>query len=273
VGNTVLDHSINDRDLRQTLFNQVDPERLARQMESVERLLTGKHSHVLNLIVDRFPYLRQFTPALLEHLAFHLEEGAQSTVIEAARLLREMNRENRRKLPEDAPTEFIPKKLRPLVEQDGEVDKQAWECVLLTALRDEIRAGNVFVAQSKRFGRFDDFFIPDSRWEAQREGFFARAGLPARAEDVPAYLTDRLNQAYDRFLALLPENTYASVHDNRWQLSADPAEKLDEEAKQRLETLKAWIAGHLRESKLPELLIEVDNELHFTHHFMLSAQS
>lgn len=272
VGNTVLDSSIDDRDLRQTLFNQVDPERLARQMASVERLLTGRHSHVLNLVVDRFNYLRQFAPAFLEHLHFHLEEGAQSTVVEAAQLLQDMNRESRRKLPEAAPNEFIPRKLRSLVAQDGVVDKHAWECVLLTAIRDEIRAGNVYVEQSKRFGRFDDFFIPDSRWEAQRESFFARAGLPAKAEDVPAYLTGRLNQAYDRFLTLLPENTYARVNENRWQLSADPGEKLDEEGKQRLEGLKAWIAGHLREIKLPELLIEVDNELHFTRHFMLPAQ-
>ena len=70
----------------------------------------------------------------------------------------------------------------------------------------------------------------------------------------------------------MPENTYARVNENRWQLSADPGEKLDEEGKQRLEGLKAWIAGHLREIKLPELLIEVDNELHFTRHFMLPAQ-
>jgi hypothetical protein len=202
VGNTVLDRSIDDRDLRQTLFNQVEPERLTRQMESVARLLTGKHSHVLNLVVARFSY-RQFTPALLEHLEFHLEEGAQSTITEAAHLLQEMNRENRRKLPEDAPTAFIPKKLRSLVVQEGVVDKHAWECVLLTAIRDEIRAGNVYVAQSKRFGRFDDFFFSDAHWEVQRESFFARAG----AQDVPAYLTDRLNQAYDRFLALLTENT------------------------------------------------------------------
>ena len=185
VGNTVLDSSIDDRDLRQTLFNQVDPERLARQMESVERLLTGKHSHVLNLVVARFTYLRQFAPALLEHLEFHLEEGAQSTVVEAAQLLREMNRENRRKLPEDAPTEFIPKKLRSLVEQDGVVDKHAWECVLLTAIRDEIRAGNVFVEQSKRFGRFDDFFISDARWASMRESFFERAGLPGQGRGRP----------------------------------------------------------------------------------------
>lgn len=273
VGNTVLDSSIDDRDLRQTLFNQVDPERLARQMVSGERWLTGKHSHVLNLVVDRFSYLRQFAPAFLEHLEFHLEEGAQSIVVEAAQLLQDMNRENRRKLPEDAPTQFIPKKLRSLVAQDGIVDKRAWECVLLTAIRDEIRAGNVYVEQSKRFGRFDDFFISDARWASQRESFFARAGLPTKAEDVPAYLTGRLNQTYDRFLAQLPENTYASVHENRWQLSVDLTEKLNEEAQQRLESLKAWIAGHLREIKLPELLIEVDNELHFTRHFMLSAQS
>jgi hypothetical protein len=179
LGNTVLDSCIDDRDLRRTLFTQVDPERLAKQMTSVERLLTGKHSHVLNLVVDRFTYLRQFSPAL---------------------------------------------------------------------------------------------FIPDAQWATMRAGFFARAGLPTQAEDVPAYLTGRLNQAYDRFLTLLPDNTYARVNENHWQLSADPGEKLDEEGAQRLEVLKGWMAQHLREIKLPALLIEVDNELHFTRHFMLSAQ-
>jgi TnpA family transposase len=39
-----------------------------------------------------------------------------------------------------------------------------------------------------------------------------------------------------------------------------------------LEVLLAWLSDHLREVKLPELLIEVDNDLHFTHHFMTSAQ-
>jgi hypothetical protein len=116
-------------------------------------LLTGKHSHVLNLVMQRFTYLRQFAPALLHSLAFRVEEGGRSSVVEAVELLQEMNRENRRKLPEDAPLDFIPKPLRTFVEKKGVVDKHAWECVLLTALRDEIRAGNIFVEESKRFGR------------------------------------------------------------------------------------------------------------------------
>jgi hypothetical protein len=228
MGNTILDGSVDDSELRQTLFTQVDPEKLARQIEAVDRLLTGKHSHVLNLVMQRFSYLRQFSPALLQSLTFRVEEGARASVVEAIDLLQEMNRENRRKLPEDAPLDFIPKPLRALVEKDGAVDKHAWECVLLTAIRDEIRAGNVFVEESKRFGRFADFFIDDTRWAARREDFFKRAGLPVNAEEVPAYFTDRINQAYDRFLTLLPENTYASVNEEGWQLSVDPGEKLDE---------------------------------------------
>jgi len=272
MGNTVLDGSIADSELRQTLFTQVDPEKLAGQLEAVERLLTGKHSHVLNLVMQRFTYLRQFAPALLQSLAFRVEEGAHSGVVEAIELLQEMNSQNRRKLPEDAPLDFISKHLRPLVEKDGAVDKHAWECVLLTAIRDEIRAGNIFVEESKRFGRFNDFFIANTQWQTLREDFFKRAGLPIHAEDVPAYLTDRLDQAYNHFLALLPNNTYANVNDEGWQLSVDPGEKLDEAGEQRLQALKTWLGGQLREIKLPELLIEVDNELHITQHFMLPAQ-
>ena len=70
-----------------------------------------------------------------------------------------LNQQKKRKLPDDAPLAFIPKKLRPLVKANGIVDKAGWECALLTAVRDEIKAGNFSVKMSKRFGRFDDFFI------------------------------------------------------------------------------------------------------------------
>ena len=75
-----------------------------------------------------------------------------------------MNQAGKRKLPEDAPLGFMPKKVRALVEKDGVVSKRDWECALLTAIRDEIRIGNVAAQSSKRFGRFDNFFISNERW-------------------------------------------------------------------------------------------------------------
>jgi TnpA family transposase len=268
VSTILLDDTIAADAIRAMFFDQVSRAEVAHQLAEIETWLTGKYSHVLNLVVQRFSYLRQFAPALLQQLDFRLEEGAQSPILAAIHLLRDLNQENRRRLPDDAPVDFIPQRLRTLVEQNGEVDKHVWECVLLTTLRDELKAGNLFVEQSKRFGRFDDFFIADEQWSSLRTGFFQRAGLPVNAAAVPAYLTDRLNQAYDRFLALLPENTYASVNEAGWQLTADPSEKLDVAGEQRLAALKEWLSGQLREIKLPELLIEVDNDLHFTRHFM-----
>ncbi|MFQ5856019.1 MAG: Tn3 family transposase [Anaerolineae bacterium] len=272
ISEVLLDETVDDAVLRDVLFSKVDREALTSQMEAIEGWLDGKYSHVFNLVVQRFSYFRQFAPALLAHLDFQLEEGTQSTLVEAIELLREMNQANKRKLPEDAPLSFIPKRLQPLVETNGTVNKHAWECALLAVLRDEIRAGNVFVEQSKRFGRFDDFFISDTHWRSRREAFFQRAGLPVKADDVPDYLTERLNQVYDQFLGQLPENTYASVGENGWQLSSDPGDKLEAEDEQRLGKLQQWLAEHLRTVKLPELLIEVDNELHFTRHFMTAAQ-
>jgi hypothetical protein len=65
----------------------------------------------------------------------------------------------------------------------------------LTALRDQIKSGNLYIPQSKRFATLV-FFIPEAEWAARRDAFFARTGLPANPDEVPAYLTDRLNRAY-----------------------------------------------------------------------------
>lgn len=81
-------------------------------------------------------------------------------------------------------------------------------------------------------------------------------------------LTDRLDNAYDRFLASLPENTYAKFDGKRWHLSVDSAEPLNPTEEIKFEKLKDWLKKRMRHIKLPQLLIEVDNDLHLTHRFL-----
>jgi hypothetical protein len=57
-----------------------------------------------------------------------------------------------------------------------------------------------------------------------------------------------------------------------WRLSTDPTEKLDQEEQDRLARLKSWLAKQMRRVKLPDLLIEVDNQLGFTLNFLTPAQ-
>ena len=210
-------------------------------MAGLDEWVTGKKSDVFHGLVRRFSHLRQFSPVLLRALEFIPDAGDDEVPsLEAIRVLKEMNADLKRKLPEDAPTDFIPKRFLPFVVTDGTPDRKAWECALLLKLQDDLRSGNLSVKHGKRFGRFEDYFLPKERWEPLRESFFQRSGLPADPKDVPGSLTKRLNTAYDLFLKMAPENSFATADGDGWHLSKDTAETLDAAAQTRLGDLRKW---------------------------------
>ncbi len=269
----VLDDKVADTVLRQEIFKLVEKNKIKNQLEDVGTWLTGKHSQAFNLVKARFSYIRQFSPALLKHLQFISEGGDNSSLLKAINILREMNEDNKRKLPEDASLEFIPKKIQPLVKSNGKLNKSAWECALLTAIRDEIKAGNLSIKTSKSFGRLEDFFISEKIWHEMRDKFFNRAGLPSNSANVKEYLKERLNKAFDHFLETLANNTYVNIDKEGWHLKSDPTDKFDSESEKNLEKLKKWLSQNMRVIKLPELLIEVDNELKITRQFIPAQQN
>jgi TnpA family transposase len=69
----------------------------------------------------------------------------------------------------------------------------------------------------------------------------------------------------------LPDNHYAQLDEQGWKIASDPKEKLDDGTDSRLDALKAWLGQHIRTIKLPDLLIDVDNDLHFSRCFMPAA--
>jgi len=273
LGEVILDDTVGDAALRPKLFAVVPREALEAQVVGLTEWVTGTKSDLFHGVVRRFSHLRQFSPIVLRALEFFPDAGdGDVPSLEAIRVLKEMNADLRRKLPEDAPRDFIPKRLLPLVMNGGKPDRKAWECTLLLKLQEDLRSGNLSVRHSKRFGRFEDYFVPKDRWEPIRTAFFQRSGLPADPKDVPEHLIERLHQAYDLFLAAAPGNSYATVDDEGWHLSTDPAEKVDAETQGRLDGLKEWLAKRMRTIRLPDLLIEVDNDLRFTDHFLPPAQ-
>ncbi len=268
----ILDEEVGDTELREMLFSKIPQETLASQAAKIQIAVSGKKQYRFSGILRRFQYLRKFSPTLLKCLEFEEETVKGSSILEAVELLKEANAQNKRILPAEVPTDFVPAELLPFIEQNGTINKRAWECVLLTRLRDEIKSGNVSIAHSKRFGRFDNFLIPHNQWDDTREYFFQRAGLPSQAEEACVYLSARLNQAYENFLASQPKNSYAKVDENGWRLSSDPTETLDPDKEDQLEQLKNWLSQRMRSIRLPDLLIEVDNDLHFTNDFVMPTE-
>ena len=273
VGEVLLNQAISDDSIRKTLFSKFPQEELAERIEQSKEWTTGKSSHIFYGVMQRFGYMRQFSKGFLENIGFESSQKESPqlkliSLLDAIETLKEMNQSGKRKLPSEASMSFVPTKFKSFIESDGELDKCAWECTLLTVLRDEIRSGNLSVAHSKRFRNFDDFFIQTGQWQKMRESFFRAASLPSNPSEASNYLTERLNRAYDSFLESQPTNTYVKVNKDSWQLSTDITEKLDSQEEEKLGHLKNWLQKQMRSIRLPELLIEVDNELRYTHHFL-----
>src|ERR671915_560460 len=187
LGEIILDDdAVGDAALRPRLFAVVPRDELEAQVAGLTEWVTGKKSDVFHGFVRRFGHLRQFSPVLLRALEFLPDAGNDDVpCLEAVRVLKEMNADLKRRLPEDAPTDFIPKRLFPLVVNDGKPERKAWECALLLKLQEDLRSGNLSVRHSKRFSRFEDYLLPQERWEPLRKSFFQRSGLPADPKDVP----------------------------------------------------------------------------------------
>jgi hypothetical protein len=125
VGRIILDDAISDEELRARLFAEFSREELAACLDKIGEWVTGKRSNIFHGIVRRHGMLRKFSPALLRLLEVNPgHRGEQSARLRALQLLKELNATGRRKPPEDAPTDFLSQRLKPIVDCSKIVDQK-----------------------------------------------------------------------------------------------------------------------------------------------------
>ena len=78
-------------------------------------------------------------------------------------------------LPTDAPTNFVPRELRRalLKNDNGKLNRNAWEMGLALAIKDAFRSGDLYLPQSKHYVSFWDLMMNESQWKRA-----ARCRLP-----------------------------------------------------------------------------------------------
>lgn len=261
----VRDKTIPDEQLRLVLYERF-PNELKMDQPEMQALLKGKNSQIFNAFTDKYSYFRQFTPKLFSLLALQPEsKNTTSSTLKALDILNEMNEDNKRTLPKNVPIDFIPKPLKKLVVSGkNNIDRHAWECALYLKVRDEIKQGNINASESKRFSSIKSFFIGQDAMKPLSDAFFKRSHFPKDRSQVREYFTERLANAYQEYFKREPDNDYAKVVNGKWIVGTDPAEVLPPEKKKELDSMKTWLSKRMRPIKLPELLIEVDNDIHYT---------
>ena len=100
-----------------------------------------------------------------------------------------MNSDNARKVPADAPTEFIKPRWQKLVMTDTGIDRRYYELCALSEMKNALRSGDIWVQGSRQFKDFEDYLVPPAKFASLKQA----SELPlAVATDCDQYLHDRL---------------------------------------------------------------------------------
>jgi hypothetical protein len=174
----VVDPAIADRDVRAAIYRRSSAEALAAAAEECEDLSRPLDDNYFDLLAGSYGYLRQFTPELLEALDFRSYQ-ADASLLAAVDLLRRVNGEGLRKLPTDAPIAFIPPKWRPFViGADGQLDRHYYELCALWELRLALRAGDVWLPQSRRYADPESYLRASKSWSDSWTNVFRSSSCP-----------------------------------------------------------------------------------------------
>ena len=216
-----------------------------------------------------YGYTRKYSPALIEETPFQFAES--SPIGRAVLYMKEVNRDQSRKLNADAPIDFLPRRwVKHVIRKDagGEttVSRPHYEPALLTTLNENIKSGDVTVSYSRRWTDFEEYLIPRTIWSEKRAHYYAALGLPLEAD---VYIT-KLNEALHRLTKEVderaPRNHALRIDTAKGTFYLSALKKKDQP--EVVSTAKDLIQSRLRTVELGDVLIDIDNQTNFLRYFL-----
>lgn len=267
VGSILINDEIPDTQIRELVYQLIPPEHLRYALEECEQIMRPLDDSYFDMLATRYSNLRQFAPHFLE--TFDWRSGDErSELTDAIEIMRQLNATGQRKIPDDAPADFIPKKWEPyVITEESEFNRRYYELCLLWQMREALRAGNLWVTGSRRYNNPESYLIPPETWSELRAEACSLMRAPLNAMDR---LGERENDFRIAALSLesqLRGNGAVRIEDG--ELVITPLEAEDRPASS--EFLEKVILERMPQVDLPELLIEVDGWTRFSNAFTHSG--
>ncbi len=254
LGAALIEAKAGGADLDGAVVSAVGWERLAASVAEAERLARPDKANLPALAARAWPVLHRLGPVFLD--AFHLRAvPAAAATLRAVEVLHEAYRNGVRTWPKSLPTSFLRPTWRDAVLATTAVEhRRTWEAATLLALRDRLRAGDIWVEGSRQWRAIEDQLIPPAVFAALRQAGPLPVAVPGTAEE---YLAER-RALLDRRLAEVNAKAEADVlQDVRikdGELTISPLKAVTPEA---AEHLADRLYGMVPNARITGLLAEV----------------
>ncbi len=215
-----------------------------------------------NLLQNRYASMRRYFKDFVQ-LPFLGETGNQD-LIEAIDLIKNLNTNKSKLLPDDTPITFIDRNIaHALYNQDGSIKRNLWEIGIAIAIKDSFRSGDLFVENSNKHVSFWNLVYEESQWKNEAMKAYQQLGLKKDPKQFSAALTTKFNAITKQSESQFEQDDFADIQNEK--LILHKKDKLDEPTD--VKRLQLLINSYLPKIKIETLLIEVDKMTGFSKHF------
>lgn len=263
IGQVLLDAKQAGDDPFAAIETVISWEAFAKSVTEAQALAQPEEFDFLHRLSESYATLRRYAPAFLTALKLRAAPAAKG-VLEAIEVLRIMNNDNARKVPADAPTDFIKPRWQKLVITDTGIDRRYYELCALSEMKNALRSGDIWVQGSRQFKDFEDYLVPPVKFASLKQA----NELPlAVAADCEQYLNERLTQLETQLATVNRMAQANELPDAIITASGLKITPLDAVVPDTAQLLIDQAARSLPHVKITELLLEVDEWTGFTRHF------
>jgi hypothetical protein len=215
-----------------------------------------------DLLLARYPSLRKYFAEFIQ-LPFAVEQGSDD-LMTAINMIRKLDSGELKKIPNDAPTAFVPKELRrALIDRDGNINRNAWELGLAFAIKDTFRSGDLYLPKSKQHVSFWDMMFNEASWREMRETAYAELELPNQNE-AKSKIIDHFNESVDQANNRFESDSFANIENGKLRLKRDDKAYIPAS----VTNLQKVINASMPFIRIEQLLMEVDKLTGFSRHFI-----
>lgn len=262
VGTVILDEEVSDPELRHEVYRRIAPEILSAAVAECKKLSRPENDKCLDYFVKRFSYLRQFIPHFLKQLHFRSTVDGHP-VLQAVDLLKDMNEDACRKVPDEAPTVFISDAWKPYIFQKNKIERRYYELCVLSELRNNLRSGEIWADGGRRYNNPEHYLIPRDQWRHIQAEAYVLLQLPYTTNDQLQKRKAEIDQLFIDLHNKIPKDHNLKIVDG--QLVISPLVAGEEGSS--LKTLRKLINSRLPKVGLTDILLEVDSWTNFKECF------
>lgn len=172
-------------------------DKIVESVEEAKRLARPVNYDYLDLLDSRYNQLRKYTPALVKYLEFSSTNTSMEPLIDALKVINDMNETGKRRVPENAPLGFVSNRWNKFVfEPGGTINRHYYEMAAYTELKNRIRSGDVAVKGSRNHKNFDEYLVTKKDWDTKKTS----ASKLAVSTSLEEYLKERTESLHNRLL-------------------------------------------------------------------------